>query len=133
MLCPRSVPFVMWRLTCGMHGVYVAPQASGFTALCLAVHDAQFGLVKALVRGRANVNHVDSGGRTPLCLAAAQGRKDVCDALIQGGANASYATAVRWTRWLAGWVRALCLVSIVKSHVLGLCLCRSCFHDDRVV
>ena len=111
---PPSVPFVRCRLTCGMHGVYVAPQASGFTALCLAVHDAQVCLVKALVRGRANVNHVDSGGRTPLCLAAAQGRKDVCDALIQGGANASYATPVRLDA-LAGWLGA-CFVPCVDCE-----------------
>jgi hypothetical protein len=81
-------------------------QATGFTPLCLAVHKAQPGLVRALTRGRANANHVPRGGLPPLCSAATEGHKGICEALIQGGATVNFTTPVRWAHAATAWLES---------------------------
>lgn len=64
--------------------------ATGSTALHLAVSDGLTGVVSVLLRSGANIDartSLEGGGGTPLHLAILSGQADVAATLIQAGAD----------------------------------------------
>jgi ankyrin repeat protein len=59
----------------------------GWTPLMHAIHEDQIELIRALIRGGANVNQSNGNGLTPLMLAAAYGQNATVTMLLKSGAD----------------------------------------------